>query len=69
MRMHWQTMGIGPNEVAAQIIGDREGIQQFVDVLMKSQKDGVQSAVMDTGNGSKILLTVRCLDPDAKLGN
>ncbi len=69
MRMHWQTMGIGPNEVAAQIIGDKEGIQHFADVLMKSLGNGVQSATMDSGNGSKIILTVRCLDPDPTLGN
>lgn len=68
-RMHWQTMSISPTEVAAQVVGDKEGIQQFADALMNALRTGVQAVTMDSGNGQKILLTVRCLDPDPKMGN
>ena len=68
-RLNWQTMSVGPNELSTQIIGDREGVQQFVEVLMKGTTDGVASAVLDMGNGTKAHVMVKVFDPSPSKGN
>jgi hypothetical protein len=60
-------MPLGPTEVSTQIVGDYEALEQLISTLSDAQTKMVANSIIDTGNGQKTYLTVRCLN--AKPGN
>lgn len=60
-------MAIGPTEVSTQIVADHEGLELLIAALTTAQTRSIGDTVIETGNGQRTYLSVRCLN--AKPGN
>ena len=66
-KLSWQSMAVSATEVSTQIVGDHEALEQLISTLTAAQTGTLGNSIIETGNGQRTYLSVRCLD--AKPGN